>query len=44
MDQLGGRGGRAASEVGLLAQKDGKTASGSVAGDPATIDAAADDG
>jgi hypothetical protein len=44
MDQLGGGRRRAAREVGLLAQIDGKTTPGGVARDPAAVDPAADDG
>ena len=43
MDQLGGGGGRAAAEIGLLAQKHRPAAPGGIPRDAGAIDAAADD-
>ena len=42
MDQFGRGGRRPAGEIVLLAEKDGESASGGIAGDTAAIDAAAD--
>jgi len=44
MDHLGGGRGRAGSEVVHLDQQHAQAAAGGVAGDPGSVDAAADDG